>query len=383
MSPRLRLPPRAGWLVLVTALVLSPAAAPADTEPGTLHIESPRSGDIETTVTGRGAAASVAVPDAPAAMTPRWIVSGTRIDWTCPDSNAVKLVVRTGRGPSATPHTFDLRPYTVHGASSELDLYLWEVSAVKAACTRDGEARVDSVPVKLTLRCENGQEMKHTQVLALQAHCRPSAPSEEAVTGLTGTEDRREQGLMSTSLDKFSQKTIDPDPLELSLGREGTVEFSNVPRQTRPEIQSLRVVRLGAGDKVVQRYPPARLSDDPERSWFEPRLTLTPRSAGPLRFALEAEYPDGSRLLSKPAELQVLTAAQEAAQKAAQEARRVAPEQRMAFLDELMKRMGDSGCGQALVDWMKAQPVIQDAGNLQVNLWYRFTDGLSGIVSCH
>ena len=149
MSPRLRLPPRAGWLALAAALVLPPAATLAATEPGTLHIESPGSGDIETTVTGRGAAASVAVPDAPAAMTPRWIVSGARIDWYCPDSNAVKLVVRTGRGPSAPPRTFDLRPRPIQGATSELDLYLWEVSAVKAACTRDGEVRVESVPVRL------------------------------------------------------------------------------------------------------------------------------------------------------------------------------------------------------------------------------------------
>jgi hypothetical protein len=54
---------------------------------------------------------------------------------------------------------------------------------VKAACAKGGEVLVDSVPVNLALRCESGRVIKNRQVLPLQVDCKPSAPSQEAVTG--------------------------------------------------------------------------------------------------------------------------------------------------------------------------------------------------------
>ncbi|HEX8555962.1 MAG TPA: hypothetical protein VF695_14745, partial [Sphingomonas sp.] len=85
------------------------------------------------------------------------------------------------------------------------------------------------------------------------------------------------------------------------------------------------------------------------------------------------------RLLSQPTELQVLTAAQEAAEAA----RVIPPARRMSFFEELQKRMSEAGCDQALVDWLHQQPVLEDAGLAAGSVWYRFTDGIGGLVHCH
>lgn len=369
--------PQLSWGIAVFALLfLTPVYALQEE----LVIYSPESGDVRTVVTGRGATASVAVPEGPASMTPRWITVQASLRWTCPDNPAVSLEVRTARGPSAKPRTEPLRTYNLQGGTSEMELYLWEVSEVKAACDKEGEVRLNSVPVKLSLRCQDGRILTHEQSLSLAVRCRPSAPSEEAVTGLTGSERERQQGNTLMMLSKFSQLEPDPSPRELSLGKRGTLEFSRVSRRGwAPELQSLRVVRLDAAGKVVEHFPPVPLTGVKDDAEFNPRLTLTPGTAGTLRYALEAEYPDGSRLLSQPAEVQVLTPEQEAAK----EAKKLSPTQRMTFFQGLQSQMEQLDCGPALVDWLKKQPVIEDAGTAPGGLWYRFSDGLPGIVHCH
>lgn len=110
-------------------------------------------------------------------MTPRWIVANVLVGWMCTGGKAVELEVKTDKGPGSTPRTFELlRKYGLSGASTPLELYLWEVSRVKAACAKDGEARVDSVTVNLSLRCESGQVIKNKQVIPLPVDCQPSTP---------------------------------------------------------------------------------------------------------------------------------------------------------------------------------------------------------------
>ncbi|WNG37971.1 hypothetical protein F0U61_33050 [Archangium violaceum] len=378
MSLRSRTRPHVWGMVLATSLSIPPAHA----RENVLVIRSPEPDAVQTVVTGQGPAASVAMPDGPASMTPRWLVARADLRWTCPDSKAVALEVKTDKGPNARPRTFELlRTHGLHGASTQMELYLWEVSAVKAACASEGEVHVDSVPVKLTLRCEDGQVFQHQQVIPLQARCRPLAPSEEAVTGLTGSENERDRGSYQQMLGKFALMTPDLSPSELSLGKKGTLEFSDVLRRAwTPEFQALRVVKLGAKGEILERQPPVPLSGDPEDPVFAPRLTLTPRKAETLRFALEAEYPDGSRLISQPAEVRVLTPKQQAAQAA----RVIPPARRMQFLEELQKQMGALDCGPVLIEWIQKQPVIEDAGlSKDSGLWYRFSDGQMGIVHCH
>ena len=366
-------------MALCALLFLTPVYA----RDAALVIRSPESGEVQTVVTGRGAEASVAVPDGPASMTPLWIAAQTDLRWDCSDSLAVSLEVRTGKGPSSTPHTVELlHTHHLQGGETQLELYLWEIPEVKAACDRDGEVRLNSVPVKLSLRCQSGRVFTHEQVIPLGVRCRPSAPSEEAVTGLTGSEESRHQGNFDVMLAKFSRLTPDPTPTELSLGKRATLEFSRVLRRAwAPEFQTLRVVRLDAGGKVVERFPavPQTGDGDKDDPAFDPKLTLTPKTAGTLRFALEAEYLDHSRLVSQPADIPVLTPEQEAAK----EAKRLSGPQRMQFFQALQEQMQQLDCGQALVDWIKKQPVIEDAGGSPGGLWYRFTDGLPGIVHCH
>ncbi len=364
-------------MAVATVLALTPAYALKDE----VLIRSPEPGEVRTVVTGQGEAASVAFPDGPASMTPRWLVAMVDLRWTCSDSKAVDLEVKTGKGPDAKPRAFELlRKHNLQGGSTRAELYLWEVSAVKAACAKDGEARVDSVPVSLTLRCKSGRVITQEQVIPLQAECRPSAPSEEAVTGLTGSEVERNRGVYQLMLSKFSRQEPDPTPDELHLGRKSTVEFSRVrPGGWVPELQSLRVVRLDEKGQVAERFPPVRLSGRGDDAEFAPRHTFTPKAAGPVRFALEAGYADGSWLLSQPAEVQVLTPAQVAA-KAANE---VSATRRMAFLKELEARMGELECGPELADWLEKQPVIKDAGVSGGNVWYSFTDGVMGVAHCH
>ncbi|QRN98326.1 hypothetical protein JRI60_04465 [Archangium violaceum] len=364
-------------MAVTTALALTPAYALKDE----VVIRSPEPGEVRTVVTGQGEAASVAFPDGPASMTPLWLVGMVDLRWTCADSKAVSLEVKTGKGPDAKPQSFELlRKHNLQGGSTRTVLYLWEASAVKAACAKDGEARVDSVPVSLTLRCKSGRVLEHTQVIPLQAECRPSTPSQEAVTGLTGSEMERNRGVYQLMLSKFSRQEPDPSPDELRLGGKSTLEFSRVrPGGFVPEVQSLRVVRLDEKGQVAERFPPVRLSGSGDDAEFVPRLTFTPKAAGPVRFALEAGYADGSWLLSRPAEVQVLTPAQVAA-KAAKE---VSGTRRMAFFKELEAQMGQLKCGPELVEWLEKQPVIEDAGFTEGNVWYTFTDEVTGVAHCH
>ncbi|PTL76985.1 hypothetical protein [Vitiosangium sp. GDMCC 1.1324] len=371
--------PRAlAWpLTVVTTLSLTPAYALTNE----LTLRSPEPKEVRTVVTGRGEAASVAYPDGPASMTPRWLVAAVDIHWTCSDSKAVGLEVKTGKGPNSRPQTFELlRKHNLYGASTRMELYLWEVSAVKEACAKDGEVSVDSVPVSLTLRCQSGQVLERKQVIPLQVDCRPSAPSAEAVTGLTGSEVERDRGVFQQMLSKFSHEEPAPFPRELRLGQKSTLQFTRLLRRVwSPEIQTLRVVQLDKNGQVAERFPPVPLSGNPDDPEFNPQHTFTPNAAGPIRFALEVEYADSSRLLSQPAEVQVLTASQEAARAA----KEVSESRRMQFFKDLASQKGPLGCSPELVDWLKKQPVIEDAGLGEKNVWYRFTDEVVGVVHCH
>ncbi|OJH42350.1 hypothetical protein BON30_03865 [Cystobacter ferrugineus] len=62
-------------MVLATSLSIPPAHA----RENALVIRSPEPDAVQTVVTGHGPAASVAMPDGPASMTPRWLVA--RAEW--------------------------------------------------------------------------------------------------------------------------------------------------------------------------------------------------------------------------------------------------------------------------------------------------------------
>jgi hypothetical protein len=364
-------------LLLSCLLPLHAALATDDA----LFLKSPSDAEVVTEVTGQGEDRGVSWPEGPAAMTPLWLVAQGYIRWACEDGHAVRLEVRAGRGPDARARSIDLSRHQLYGGFSEVPLYLWEVAEVKAACKEPGDVRVDSVPVHLTLECPKGRLQRATRSVALQVRCRPSEPSREAVTGVAGSESQREEGPnILNMLPKFAHHRVSLSGTWLLVGQRQTLELGRVGPQL-PALQGLRVVRLDAAGKVVERFAPERLLDaGTDEARYEPRVTLTPKEAGTLRLALEAEYPDGSRMLSAPAEVRVETRKQ----RAEREARRPTSQQRLAVLKAVEERMkANRQCGAELVAWLKQLPHVEDAGDNGHNAWLRFTDGIPLVISCH
>ncbi|XXF80776.1 hypothetical protein P2318_13765 [Myxococcaceae bacterium GXIMD 01537] len=362
----------------MSGVLLGTPALAVDEE---LRLSSPEPGEVRTEVTGQGAQTGIAWPDGPAAMTPRWFVADAEVTWACAKGPALRLEVRTERGPDSKPRAFNLRADKRFGGTSQVPLYLWPVEDVKAACAKDGEARVESTPVHLTLQCPGGRRVTRTQTVALQARCRPSEPSREAVTGISGSETERPDSPSTVNaLPKFAHVEPSPDPATLLVGKRVTVKLGSAWPLT-PAVRSLRPVQLDEAGKVLERHEPCRLVTEGGGGLVrcEPRVTLTPQQAGTLRFAFEAEYPDGSRLLSASAPVTVETPQA----RAAEEARAPTPEQRKAVMDAVTQKLATRTCGPDLVPWLKQQPHVEDAGGNSHNLWLRFSDGEPFVISCH
>jgi hypothetical protein len=363
---------RPSLLCLSILLLALPASAQEDLpEPLVVRAE------VKTVVTG--AERSIAWPDGPAGMTPQWLVARVSIDWLCRSGKPIRLEVKHDGGPKeVASHKVDLRPRPeVHYGTLELELYLWEQSAVKAACAKDGEVRVESAPVLVTLHCANSRVYEWTQKLPLQVRCRPSEPSQAAVTGLSGSEwGRGDSPETMVSLSKFVHEAPDPERNVLTVGKRVKVPLGDL-RGVMPAIRTLRVVRLDEAGAIVERFPPTPLKGKgtfEER--YEPQLTLAPKQVGTLRFAYEAEYFDGSKLLSKAATIEV---------EKPRKLRKTGPltaEQRHSVMQALEKKMATADCGPELVKWLREQPYVQDAGGKGSNLWLNFTDGLPMIITC-
>ncbi len=372
---RVRLP-----LFCLSSLLLAlPASAQQeDAPPQPLVIRSPGAGEVTTVVTG--AERSIGWPEGPAAMTPLWLVARTSIDWLCENGPAVRLEVKTDAGPrEAASRTVDLRRQKMNNGTSEVELYLWEQAAVKAACAKDGEVSLASAPVRLTLHCPGGKRFEKTQTLPLQVRCRPSEPSQAEVTGISGSEMDREtpSGIM-VSLSKFAHTEPWADTEVVNVGQRQKLKLGRVCRPV-PELRALRVVRLEGAETVVERFPPSRLlGRGTDEECYEPQVTLTPKEAGPLQFAYEAEYFDGSRLLSKP----VWVEAESARERAARKALELTPEQRHSVMKALDEKLATTGCGPELVKWLKEQPYVKDAGGKGSNYWLNFRDGMPLIITC-
>ncbi len=362
-------------LLLSCLLPLHAALATDDA----LFLKSPSDAEVVTEVTGQGEDRGVSWPEGPAAMTPLWLVAQGYIRWACEDGHAVRLEVRAGRGPDARARSIDLSRHQLYGGFSEVPLYLWEVAEVKAACKEPGDVRVDSVPVHLTLECPMGRLQRATRSVALQVRCRPSEPSQAEVTGISGSEMDREtpSGIM-VSLSKFAHTEPWADTEVVNVGQRQKLKLGRVCRPV-PELRALRVVRLEGAETVVERFPPSRLlGRGTDEECYEPQVTLTPKEAGPLQFAYEAEYFDGSRLLSKP----VWVEAESARERAARKALELTPEQRHSVMKALDEKLATTGCGPELVKWLKEQPYVKDAGGKGSNYWLNFRDGMPLIITC-
>lgn len=370
---------RLSLLCLSSLLLALPVSAQEeDAPPRPLVIRSPGDGEVTTVVTG--AERSIGWPEGPTAMTPLWLVARTSIDWWCENGPAVRLEVKTDAGPrEVASRTVDLRRQKMNNGTSEVELYLWEQAAVKAACAKDGEVSLASASVHLTLHCPRGKRFEKTQTLPLQVRCRPSEPSQAAVTGISGSEmDRETQSGISLSLSKFAHTEPFADPEVVNVGQRQKLNLGRVCG-TVPALRALRVVRLQGAGTVVERFPPSRLegrgTDD---ECYEPQVTLTPKQPGPLQFAYEAEYFDGSRLLSRPVSVE----AESATERAARKARELTPEQRHSVMEALEKKLATTDCGPELVKWLKEQPHVKDAGGSGSNYWLNFSDGLPMIITC-
>ena len=367
---------RPAWtLSLVAALCAAPAWAAKDE----LELEVP---DIATWVTGTGATRSVAWPDGPAAMTSRWVVGLANVRWACSDGAATSLRLSADRGPNQSPRTIDLTSQRAHGGSREVELFLWPIDEVKAACRADGNIKVPSVTLSLELSCPKGVFRKK-QTASLDVDCRVSRPSDEAENGLLGTKSSRQVGPGSfTSVMRFGGTDSGASPSTFTAGVKQRIEFFPfLLRVWKPTFRKLTPVRVDASGKVVERFAPCVFEprDDPS---CRPSVELTVKEPGPVRLALEAEYEDDTRLLSKVSELRALSAAQQA------EAERFEPsfesqsEAANAFSAYVMSLTDPQppAVKKALADFVASHPAFTSAGYNGHNFWANLKGGFPLMV---
>ena len=367
---------RPAWtLSLVAALCAAPSWAAKDE----LELEVP---DIATWVTGTGATRSVAWPDGPAAMTSRWVVGLANVRWACSDGVATSLRLSADRGPNQSPRTIDLTSQRAHGGSREVELFLWPIDEVKAACRADGNIKVPSVTLSLELSCPKGVFRKK-QTASLDVDCRVSRPSDEAENGLLGTKRSRQLGPGSfTSVMRFGGTDSGASPSTFTAGVKQRIEFFPfLLRVWKPTFRKLTPVRVDASGKVVERFAPCVFEprDDPS---CRPSVELTVKEPGPVRLALEAEYEDDTRLLSKVSELRALSAAQQA------EAERFEPsfesqsEAANAFSAYVMSLTDPQppAVKKALADFVASHPAFTSAGYNGHNFWANLKGGFPLMV---
>ncbi|MDP1917029.1 MAG: tetratricopeptide repeat protein [Myxococcales bacterium] len=367
---------RPAWTLSLAAAL---AAAPAWALKDELELELP---DVATWVTGNGATRSVAWPDGSAALTSRWVVGLASVRFACSDGVATSLRLSADRGPNQRPHTIDLTSQRAHGGAREVELFLWPIDEVKAACRADGSVKVPSVTMSLELSCPKGVFRKK-QTASLDVDCRVSRPSDEAENGLLGTKSSRQLGPNSfTSVMRFGGTDSGASPPTFTAGVKQRIEFFPfLLRVWKPTFRQLRPVRVDASGKVVERFAPCVFEprDDPRCS---PSVELTVKEPGPVRLALEAEYEDDTRLLSKVSELRALSTAQQAEAERSElpfESQSAATEAFSVYVRSLTDPQ-PLAVKKAVADFVASHPAFIGAGYNGHNFWANLKGGVPLMV---
>ncbi len=369
---------------VATLTLVAPASAERALELGP--------GDYATVVTGSGPSAGVAWPDGGASLTPRWVVAEPRVRVACASGRLEDLVVRTERGPSAAPKKTDLRPTKLMGYTVPVSLYLWSLQDVRAACEGkpDGtEAALPSVAVKLELSCSGGERQKASQQLTLDVLCLPKTASQEARTGVAGTQGERQRGSQRESILRAARRETSASPREIGVGEAVQLDLGSLLIRTlSPPPKRVTPVRLDEAGKVVERFAPcfetgaAAATDDAE---CRPKVSWKAKVAGRYPFAFEVAYFDDSSVFTLPAQVRALTPEERAQQKALElswEERNAAMQAFSRFVMTLPP--GEPAAIEAgLADFVAKNPAVAKAGFNETGYWATFRDGRPFLVHRH
>jgi len=288
------------------------------------------------------------VPESHTGYSPNWITLRTRGRFRCSEGPPATLEVVDGLGR---------RHVDLLTAERELDLYLWRVKEAVAACTKE-ETALDSVPLELTLCCRGMPLQKSERVEPLALKC----------TGPRPSRDR-----------DFRDMQVWAESGEVVLGEESSLVIRAQDSALSPNPRQVQLVQLdAAGHPVKTHGKPWRpaLRERPEPLSIQVR----PLDPTPLRFAQQAEYPDGSMLLGRVLEIPVRTRAEH---EATSRASRAESEQDFALMQQISEWKNPCGERERFVAWLKAQPGVKSVVAEGADISYVSASGLPHIISCH
>lgn len=289
--------------------------------------------------------------------TPKFIAATLQLSADCVSSPLLGLDV-AGDAPGL-PFTVAPRPGSEATALEvERPLLLWRVEAAASACAAGTLA---SAPVTLTLRCQSGPVKVEPVTVPLKVEC--NGPS-ITVWGAMLTE---------------SMPSLDPN--RLVVGGPATVAVRFTAGRLVPRPPSLTPVVLDETGRVVSRLSPLPLPAEGGEDELRTTLTVPLTKPGVLRVAFEASYPDGSTARSLEAPLIVET-------REAEERRAKAFATGGASHAAFRKKLEASGKGcadpKALLAWLKAQPEVQSAAEIDGDVSFVLAAfPVGNVVHCH
>lgn len=237
-------------------------------------------------------------------------------------------------------------------------LLLWSVKDAASACAAGTLA---SPPLTLTLRCKAGPVKLAPVTVPLKVTC-GGAP-----IGVAGA--------------LLSETRPSVDPPRLVIGGPTTLSTRLSIAGLVPCPAKLTPVILDDGDRVVSRLPPVPLADGAGADELKLEIKMPVQKAGVLRVAFEASYVDGSSARSDAAAVIVET-------REAKESRDRAFATGGPSYELFSKKLQKTGlvCGdpKALLAWLKAQPEVASAAEIDGDVSYVLTAyPVSTIVHCH